>query len=365
MKTVVRSLGRTIRLGTMLAALLLGQQALAAGTTAGTDVTNDVTVSYEVNGNTQTDLTDSVTFEVDRRVNFSVTRVLATLPIVTPGDTDDFIEFIVANDGNSPLDFNLVLDVLANGVDARPGQPATGVSMANVEIAVSTAFDGVGTPGAGPDPARGDGTAITALPEDNSIRVRVFADTPLTLVQGDLAGLRLNATAALGGSALTETAGPDVQNQVDNVFENGPDTNGNATESDTDGFEVESAALAVTKVATTLEDPITGVSADAKPIPGAIVEYVVTLDNSTGSQDASAVALQDFVDLDVVLRNGDFNGGASNVAFSDGSFCNADDAADTDGDGCSFDAGTGELNITVPDVTAGNSIDVSYRVDIL
>lgn len=61
MKTVLRMPGLFVRLGTMAAVLLLGQQALAAGTDPGVSVDNRATVVYFVGGNLQTGIESSPT----------------------------------------------------------------------------------------------------------------------------------------------------------------------------------------------------------------------------------------------------------------------------------------------------------------
>jgi hypothetical protein len=59
MKTVLRMPGLFVKLGTMAAFLLLGQQALAVGTDAGVSVDNRATVTYSVGGSPQTGIESS------------------------------------------------------------------------------------------------------------------------------------------------------------------------------------------------------------------------------------------------------------------------------------------------------------------
>jgi uncharacterized repeat protein (TIGR01451 family) len=100
-----------------------------------------------------------------------------------------------------------------------------------------------------------------------------------------------------------------------------------------------------------------------KALPDAVIEYTILIDNTGGAADATGVVLDDVVDSDVTLENGVYAGG-DNVLFGDTTTCNADDAADTDGDGCSFDIGTGALSIAVPDVAQGTSMTVQFQVRI-
>jgi uncharacterized repeat protein (TIGR01451 family) len=139
------------------------------------------------------------------------------------------------------------------------------------------------------------------------------------------------------------------------VFANasGADGSGFATETGADGFSVVSAALVVTKTAAVFSDPL----GSGKSVPGAVIEYSILIDNTGGAADATGVVVADTVDTDVTLENGVYNAGASNVAFSDGTFCNADGNA---ADGCTFAAGA--LSIAVPDVALGASITVTFQV---
>lgn len=381
MKTVLRMPGLFVRLGTMAAVLLLGQQALAAGTDPGVSVDNRATVVYFVGGNLQTGIESSPTgnnlpgvavpgggadtsFVVDRRVSFAISQVGAALTNTTPGDTGVFVEFWVTNTSNGLLDFVVSPTNLTSAFGNVRGAGTTDsdVDMDDLRIAVSAAPDG-GTPGAGPDPVDpGIGlgaTLIDDLPEDDSIRVRIFADTPATLLNTQIANVLLAASAADPATSveLVETPGADDPALVENVFVNPADGNGFATETGADGFLVSSAAIVVSKTAAVFSDPFTS----GKAVPDAVIEYTILIDNTAGAQNATGVVITDLVDLDVTLEPSPYNGAASNVAFSDGTFCVADGNA---GDGCTFNAGTGALSIAVPDVALGASMTVQFQVRI-
>ena len=72
MKALNGKISLMLRSGTLVAALLLGQQAMALGVTADTDIANSATVNYQVSSVDQarlvTDPADA-TFIVDRRVD--------------------------------------------------------------------------------------------------------------------------------------------------------------------------------------------------------------------------------------------------------------------------------------------------------
>jgi len=364
MKTVTNPSGLLARLGILSALALLAGPALALGTDAGTSVQNTATVGYSVAGTAQTPVdSNTASFVVDRRVDLTVTQVGAGLTQVTPGVDDYFVEFLVTNLSNGTLDINLDFSQLANadGDVKGAGTTDSDVDMNNVEIAVSAASDGVGTPGTGPDPIIGGASNIDDLPEDDSIRVRIFADAPLTLTNGQIANVLLEATAAdpATGTNLVQsgTWDPDA---IDNVFADGAgfsDAANDGIVTNADGFETVTAALSVTKAQAVQSDPL----GSGLAIPGATVRYTISIEN-TGGVTASALVITDDIDADVTFGPGavvSFNGGADT--------CVADDAADTDGDGCAWDGTTltiDEIGGAAIDVAAGSTVTVEFDVTI-
>jgi len=67
----------------------------AAGTTAGTVITNEVTVDYSVGGINQNDVTASTEVTVDRKVDLTVDATSDTS--VTPGASSQAVGFVVTN----------------------------------------------------------------------------------------------------------------------------------------------------------------------------------------------------------------------------------------------------------------------------
>ena len=371
MKTVRIILSRMLRLSFTAGALLLSQQVLALGTDAGVEVSNQATVAYTVGVVVQTPIESSptgnttpgagapTTFLVDRRVDFTLVETSGgpTTP-VAPGDADVIASFTLTNNGNAIMDFDLAVADFAGAVFGN----ADTTDLGNYRIRVANGDGAGGVPDLGTDL-----DFVDELAEDAVVEIYVFADAPATVLNGQYANIQLTATAADHALAtatpgvldpiLVETPGVDDPTLIESVF---ADAGNNGFEQAEDSYEIISAALTVTKVATVFSDPFSS----GKALPGAVIEYVVTIDNTTGSADATGMTLTDLIQIaDVVLQNGVYNAGASNVSFNAGaSFCNADDAADTDGDGCSYDITTGDLSITVPNVTAGTSTTVRFQV---
>jgi len=359
--------------------LLFTQHTFAAGTTAGTAIDNLATVSYDVNTVPQTVIESApgtgnatpgigsgtiTTFVVDNRVNFTLAQVGSANTTVNSGDTDAFVEFTLTNDGNSAQDFNMSVLQLASTDTAVNTLLDTDDDMANLRIRVGNG---------GGVPALGDLPYGDEIAEDTTVTVYVFgdADVVLGLVDGDVANLELSATVAEAGTA--NTLGADLGNDVlnadsaaeENVFvEGGGLVLGDGIELARDGFIVSGAGLTVTKVATVVSDPFN--TADFKAIPGAVVEYVITVANS-GSLDADNVSIADAIDGDIPAVPGfitGFYGGQDISVVNNGGAplpCIADG---NPADGCTLvgqdiTVGTPGSPITV---AASTSLVITYRV---
>jgi len=363
------------KLGLSAGVLLFAQHAFAAGTVAGTDVDNLATVTYEVATVLQ-DVVESApgvgnavpgagngsvtTFKVDNRVDFSLTQVGTAHTTVSPGQTNAFVEFLLSNDGNSAQDFNLAVAQLASGDGAVNTLVDTDKDMANLRIRVGNA---------GGVPVLGDLAYGDEIAPDTAVTVYVFGDADLVqgLVNGDVANLELTATVAAAGAALT--LGADLADDVGNpdtagvevVFAEGGAL-GDGIESDRDGFTVASAGLTVSKIATVISDPFNNTT-NPKAIPGAVVEYVITVANG-GASDADNVSISDAIDTDVVF-DATFNGN-SGLDILNGAAPIACVANATATDGCTLigqdlTVGNASLAITIVPTEA---LVITYRVTI-
>lgn len=357
MKLKLEKIGLTLRLGALCAVLLTGQQAFAIGTAAGTSIDNTVSVDFDVNGIDQTDLTSTVSFVVDRRVDFTLTLVGGALVDVTPGENDAFFDLLLTNDSNSPLDFNLLLDQ-AGVTTVRT--IADTADMTNAEYAVSGDFV------ADTVPVQGGPQFVDELPSDEDAVIRVWGDAALALLNGQIAGIQIDATAAQPGAATVEgTALVDGVANTDLGIENAfADAGNDGVESETDGFNVISASLVVTKDYSVIGGDLgTGL-----PLPGATVEYTITVVNG-GATDADAVVLDDAIDSDVTL---DLNvvayGGNDVNVDNDGTTLACDVEINADGDGC--DLVGADMTVGAADLVGGITVDgnttltIQYQVTI-
>ena len=181
MKLLNGKIGVMLRFSAVAAALLLGQQAMAAGTVAGFDILNEAKVNYEVGSVAQPEETASVTFKVDRRVDFTLVPVDTNLEDVSPGEQDAWVDFTLTNTSNADLDFAFALADMTGGA---VGSGTDNVDLDNIQYAVSP--DRI----ADDDPAQSDPQFVDTLLADQSIRIRVWGDANLVLnlADGDISG---------------------------------------------------------------------------------------------------------------------------------------------------------------------------------
>ena len=373
MKTVVTSANLYARLCATAVVLLFTQQSLAAGTDAGTTVSNQATVAYDVNSTSQTPIESDpagnstpgagspTEFLVDRRVDFTITEIGGAHTEVSPGDVQAFTEFQLTNTGNAIMDFDLNLVDLTSADAAVHGELDTDDTMSNYAIRVANGDGATGVPDSATDLA-----FVDELGEDATVVIYVFADAGAALPNDAYDNFTLNATAADDASAaatpgvldalLTESAGADDPTLIESVFANtsGADASGNATEGDSDGFHVNSAELIITKTAAVISDPFSS----GKALPDAVIEYTVTVDNTGGAATAENVVMTDTIQIaNVDLELGQYGGQDISV---NGTPCTA--AADADG--CTYVGGTGAMTIDVPDIASGATATILYQVRI-
>lgn len=291
----LRKISKGIALSGAAASLVLsGTAHAAAGTAAGTTVSNTASVAYTIGGSAQTPVSsNAATFLVDRKVNVTVAQVGGTATVVSFGETDQVIAFTVTNNTNATQDFKLVGVQQLSLVATLLGH-TDNYAVDNFRVFVDV--NGNNSYDAGTDTA----TYIDELAPDQSKTVFIVADIPGTGPSDAVAGVVLTAIAAAGGTGgslgadLVATALGDTANAIDNVFADAAgaaDLLRDGKSSALGEYNIGSTALDVTKSAKTVSDPING-SLLPKAIPGAIVEYCIQIKN-TGSGAASDVALTD------------------------------------------------------------------------
>lgn len=329
----------------------------AGGTTAGSTITNTVTVNYRVSDVSQTAQTASDSFTVDRKISLTVAELGNATTTVTPGQANAVTVFTVTNSSNAPLDIELAASQLSGTAAAHGGTDSFDGNDLRIyhDVNSNGALD-VGT----------DTEVTTSLDEvaaDGNVQILVVMGIPLNLATGAKAGVRLTAIARDGGSVgvqgavATQTSGANTTG-VDTVFADDTPTpaNGNTSRDgqsfDEDDYTVLTAALAAAKSSLLISDPLNGTT-NPKMIPGAVVEYCVAVTNGGGAT-ATNITISDNLPGTTTYEP---TYGIKVDGSTTGSVCNEDGTP-----GGSHNAGL----ITAPlsDIAAGTTRTVKFRVTV-
>lgn len=292
-------------------ALFAASNAYAAGTLAGTDITNIATASYETGGNTVDIDSNPVVIKVDELLDVTAVSGDPGDVITTNGAQNVVSTFRLTNTGNGPESFRLTPNVVNGGDDFDP---------ALVQVVIDSNNNGLYDPGV--DTVYIAGTNDPLLAPDQIIRVFVLTNVPATQSNGDRAEVRITAAATTGtGAPGTAFAGAGQGGGNAVVGSTGADA-------DAGGFLlVNAASVALVKTAT-VQDPFGGTTS----VPGSIITYTLTatvsgtgtLNNMAindpipassqyvaGSLTLTAAPLTDATDAD----QGNFNGTRISVAL--------------------------------------------------
>lgn len=340
----------------VMALLASGAPAMAAGTQAGTSIENSVSITYDVGGVTQTPPpVASDEFVVDRKIIFDVYTTDAVSTFVTPNTNDQIVSFELENTSNDTLDFAITIANAANGFSTTNADAGVdNYDALNLEYCID--YDMSGTCNGGE--VWGTTANVDDLSPDDSVFILVRGDFPTTAPDAAVSAVTVTAVALdSAGAALTDDSGDaDVATLVQNVF---ADTDENNSETADDNYVVAAAVLAVQKLSRVVSDPVSGTT-NPKAIPGAIVEYCITVDNS-GSAAASNVAITD--DLDQVAPAAEYYAAFTPLNSGTGvtgGVCDADGTADTG----AYDAGTNDISSVLSSVPAGEIRTLIFQVEI-
>ncbi len=325
--------------------------AMAEGTRAGLTITNTVNVTYNVNGVAQNGETASDTFRVDQRVNVTVTAIDSP-ESVSPNQTNRVLAFDVTNLSNSTVDLALAsalrLGDTANIDNFRIYRDTNGNRQLDADELAANPI-----------------TYLDEVAEDATVAVLVVADISINAENGDAFNVVLTAAAHEAGGAgalgdrLTATAGANTTD-VDTVLFDGR----GVTDAVNDGafsaegvYEVAGAVLTVAKTSRVVSDPVNGEGPNAKAIPGATVEYCITVGNAANAATATNVNLLDDLPVDVAFSE-------SFGIFVDGSAtCTGGTAGGTFAEGVGAN-GRDRVTGTLSDLAASETRSLYFRVTI-
>jgi uncharacterized repeat protein (TIGR01451 family) len=286
------------------------------------------------------------------------------------------LSFTVQNTGNEVQDFALSSTARGGGTGAFGGTD-------NKDAAVVAIFVESGAT-AGYQSGQDTATFIDELAANGTRTVYLVASFATgTYADGDIASYHLVAQARAGGtasslgSALTQTTGADTPGSVDIVFADGQgsDTANDAARdarfSDDSDYEVAAASLTVTKASAVISDPTNNTS-NPKAIPGAVVEYTITITNGASAATATNITITDSLAAEITAgtiafdANGYAAGRGVQVTapnINSGAATNLTNAgSDDQGDWNVTAANT--VTVSGIDLAAGESATVKFRVTI-
>ncbi len=352
MTSMLKKIGVT---GVSMLALGMATPGFAAGTTAGTSVSNTATVDFQVGGVSQTQQSGSDSFVVDRKINLTVAETGSVTTQVVPGQANAVTTFQLTNQSNEVLDFLLAATQLSGGTAAHGGTDSfdiTGLKIYQDKTGSGTvgSFDG------------GDTlvTYVDELAADASVTLFIVGNIPTGLANGAVAGVQLKATAREGGAAstqgaaVTQTTGANTAGK-DTVFADGigvNDGNRDASHSDDDDYTINTATLTVTKKSRVISDPFNGTT-NPKMIPGAVVEYCIAVANAAGGTSATSVTINDSVPTQLTYTNSSIKLNGTVTAGT----CNADGVA-----GGSYAAPV--VSGTIPTITSGDTRTLVFQATV-
>jgi hypothetical protein len=289
---------------------MVSQSALA--TTSGTTISNKAVLTYAVSGVAQpvmesSSLGNSVsgvgngtatTFIVDKKINLTVVDLDSTFHPTVPGQLAtsglNTMHFTVTNLGNDPQDFSLASSQGITGATVFGGTDSFDVTgcTAFIDTNGNSIYDAL------------EPTFIDELAAGASQVIAVSCDTPILQPNAAVAVVALTAQALTGGTlgsqgTVMTDAGASVNTAgVDIVFADAAGTDDivhDGKHSAHDGYRVGTATITVSKTVALLCDPIHGL-ANPHAIPGATVQYSISINNATGASPATLTSIGDVID---------------------------------------------------------------------
>ena len=301
--------------GATLLSLVTVSSAFAGGTSAGTNVSNTFRLEYQIGSTPQPPIDTGpggsntpTLFTVDRQIDLTVTSSGNTT--VAPGAQDQELLFSVVNNGNDTQAYNFVL-VNETGDNFN----TTGLNITVYVDDGDKICNATDTGGSGTAYTPGSGAATVDVDADDVLCIVVDGDigagqTDTQTSQVSLVADTLDNAAAGNGVVTGDSDGNNLVGIAENVLGDGSGTANEAVNqgdhSATGTYVVASANLGATKAVTVFSEdgsncstiPGTPASGDQYSVPGACVEYVITVQNS-GSTSASITLLRDILPGDL------------------------------------------------------------------
>lgn len=314
----------------------LAPLAQAAGTAAGTNISNTASASFtDPGGVPRTQNSNTYVVQVDEILDATVqSNDAGNVTVVTPA-TGQALSFTVKNTGNGSEQYIL---------SAQNNLPGDDFNPASTQIWLDDG-DGVFEPGPGGDTLLVSGSNDPVLAAEASVVVFVVSDIPSGLADGDIGKVRLVAESKTAqGNPGVEAAGYTFAG----AGTAGSDAVVGTTQayaSQDNGYVVQQATAAFVK-SSSIADPFGGSTA----VPGAIITYSLALSFS-GSGSVTGAGITDAIPAGTTYEAGSLT--LDSAALTD--------AADTDAG--SYTAGTG-IAVDLGTVTAPATRTVTFKVKI-
>jgi uncharacterized repeat protein (TIGR01451 family) len=234
-------------------AFALAGPAQAAGTPAGTSISNVATATYDLPGGGQDEIvSNTVVMKVDELLDVSVAWGDPSDVGTSPGQTNQVLKFSVTNGGNGAEAFTL--GTLANGGGDDFDPTVTAIVL---DSNANGAYD------AGVDTVYVAGSNDPLLQPDQSVTIFVLASIPGGAADGNRGRVDLTAVAVTGSGAPGTTFAGKGEGGVDAI------AGATGADGEDDGyFKVAKASVSFVKSAS-VAGPFGGTSS----APGAIVTY--------------------------------------------------------------------------------------------
>ena len=334
------SLARWLRVA-VLTMLLAPQSSWAAGTPAGTVISNVATVNYSLGSGVQPPLTSvPATFQVDELIQPVLTwQDAAPVTVNTPG-TNDVLTFLLTNTGNGQENYSLARTNGPLPLPAGNYTPLNGtIGSIFLENGLQTGFQATG-PNA--DATYVPGANDPSLAPDAGQIIYVISDTPIVAPnsQGEVLLATTSLTAGAAGAAPgTGFAGLGQGGGFAVVGTSSAQVNAKGS------YLTNGAGLAVNKTIAGVVDP----NSTAVLMPGAVITYQIAV-VLTGTGAADNLVISDPLPAEITYSPNSIT--VNGVVKTDAA----------DADNAQFAANT--VSVSLGNVAAPASIVITFRATI-
>lgn len=323
--------------------LLASQSGWAAGTSAGTTISNRATLNYVTGvGSTFTATSNIVSFQVDEIIQPVLTWQDATPVAVNSPGSNDVLTFLLTNSGNGPEVFGLTR---INGPAPLPAGNYTPLNGSIGSIYLESGSQaGFQATGASADTIYVPGANDSSLLPDNSLTIYVISNTP-SVADNAHGNVLLNAASLTAGAAgaLPGTALPGLGQGGGFAVVGSSRAQAGATGS----YIVGGMGFVISKTVLSVLDA----QGTAVVMPGAVLTYQIVATLS-GAGTATNLMITDPLPADITYVPGSI--AVNGIAKTDA----------PDADNAQFITATQTVSVSLGNVAAPANIVITFRATI-